>query len=41
MERETEKKLKYGAWGLIVGAVITMIIGFAWGAGQPPARPKR
>ena len=31
MELETEKKLKYGAWGLVVGAVITMIIGFAWG----------
>ena len=22
---------KYGVWGLIVGAVIAMIIGFAWG----------
>ena len=31
MEQETGKKLKYGAWGLIVGAVIAMIIGFAWG----------
>jgi hypothetical protein len=31
MEPETEGKLKYGAWGLIVGAVIAMVIGFAWG----------
>jgi hypothetical protein len=31
MKPETEGKLKYGAWGLIVGAVIVIIIGFAWG----------
>ena len=28
---ETEAKVKYGVWGLILGAVIAMIIGFAWG----------
>ena len=31
MKPETAVKLKYGAWGLIVGAVIAMIIGFNWG----------
>jgi hypothetical protein len=31
MKPETAGKLKYGGWGLIVGAVIVMIIGFAWG----------
>jgi hypothetical protein len=31
METETAGKLKFGVWGLIVGAVITMIIGFALG----------
>ena len=31
MKQETEGKLKYGAGGLVVGAVIAMIIGFAWG----------
>jgi hypothetical protein len=31
MKPETAGKVKYGVWGLIVGAVITMIIGFAWG----------
>ena len=31
MEQETERKLKYGAWGLVVGAAIAIIIGFAWG----------
>lgn len=31
MKPETEVKVKYGVWGLILGAVITMIIGFAWG----------
>ena len=28
---ETGGKVKFGVWGLICGAVITMIIGFAWG----------
>ena len=31
MKAETEGKIKYGVWGLVVGAVIVMIIGFAWG----------
>ncbi len=31
MKAEMEGKIKYGVWGLIVGAVIAMVIGFAWG----------
>jgi hypothetical protein len=31
MKPESAAKVKYGVWGLICGAVITMIIGFAWG----------
>jgi hypothetical protein len=31
MKAETGVKVKYGVWGLICGAVIVMIIGFAWG----------
>jgi len=31
MKPEIAGKIKYGVWGLIVGAVIAMIIGFAWG----------
>jgi hypothetical protein len=31
MKPETAAKSKYGVWGLICGAVIAMIIGFAWG----------
>jgi hypothetical protein len=31
MKPETGAKIKYGVWGLICGAVVTMIIGFAWG----------
>ena len=27
----TAGKIKYGVWGLICGAVIAIIIGFAWG----------
>ena len=31
MKPETAAKMKYGVGGLICGAVIAMIIGFAWG----------
>jgi hypothetical protein len=31
MKLETAAKIKYGVWGLIAGAVIAMIVGFAWG----------
>ena len=31
MKPETTAKIKYGVWGLVCGAVIAMIIGFAWG----------
>ncbi len=31
MKPETAGKIKFGVWGLICGAVIAMIIGFAWG----------
>jgi hypothetical protein len=31
MKPETTGKVKFGVWGLICGAVIAMIIGFAWG----------
>ena len=31
MKPETEGKIKYGVWGLVCGAIISMIIGFGWG----------
>ena len=31
MTPETAGKVKYGTWGLICGAIISMIIGFGWG----------
>ena len=31
MNPETAGRVKFGVWGLICGAVIAMIIGFAWG----------
>jgi hypothetical protein len=31
MKPETEANIKYGVWGLILGAGIAIIIGFAWG----------
>ena len=31
MKPENAGKLKYGGWGLVLGAVIAMIIGFSWG----------
>ena len=30
MKPETAGKIKFGVWGLICGAIIAMIIGFAW-----------
>ena len=31
MTPATAGKVKFGVWGLICGAVIAMILGFAWG----------
>ena len=31
MKPEMAVKVKFGLWGLVCGAVITMIIGFTWG----------
>jgi hypothetical protein len=31
MQPVSAAKVKYGIWGLIIGAVIAMIVGFAWG----------
>jgi predicted negative regulator of RcsB-dependent stress response len=31
MKAEMEEKIKYGVGGLICGAIVAMIIGFAWG----------
>ena len=31
MKPENAGKIKYGVWGLICGAIITIILGFAWG----------
>ncbi len=30
MKEETELKFKFGIWGIVGGAVLTMIIGFTW-----------
>ena len=31
LKPETTKKVKFGVWGFICGAIVTMIIGFGWG----------
>src|SRR3989304_8967785 len=31
MEPEPAGRVKYGVWGLILGAVIAIVTGFAWG----------
>ena len=31
MKPESTGKIKYGVWGLIVGGIVSMIIGFGWG----------
>jgi hypothetical protein len=40
MKPETAGKIKYGVWSLIFGAVIAMIIGFAWGGWTTAATSK-
>ena len=40
MKPETAGKIKFGVWGIIVGAVIAMIIGFAWGGWTTPSTTK-
>ena len=40
MKPETAGKIKFGVWGIIVGAVIAMIIGFAWGGWTTPGTTK-
>lgn len=41
MKPETESKIKYGVWGVIIGAVIAMIIGFSWGGWTTSGTTKR
>ena len=41
MTPETKGKLKYGSWGLVCGAVFTMIIGFVWGGWTTSFTTKR
>jgi hypothetical protein len=31
MKAETEVKVKYGVWGVVIGAAGAMVIGFNWG----------
>jgi hypothetical protein len=31
MKQATSVKIKYGVWGLILGAAVAMIVGFGWG----------
>jgi hypothetical protein len=41
MKPETAGKVKFGVWGLIAGAVIAMIIGFAWGGWTTSSTTKK
>jgi hypothetical protein len=38
MQPVTAAKVKYGIWGLILGAVIVMIVGFVWGGWKTTGR---
>ena len=40
-EETTKAKLKYGGMGLVLGAVIAVIIGFAWGGWTTSGTTKR
>ncbi len=41
MKTETSGKIKYGVWSLIAGAVVAMIIGFAWGGWSTAATTQK
>jgi hypothetical protein len=41
MKAETSGKVKFGIWGLICGAVVAMIIGFAWGGWSTAATTEK
>ncbi|MBW2450407.1 MAG: hypothetical protein JRE92_08290 [Deltaproteobacteria bacterium] len=41
MKPENAGKIKYGGWGLVCGAVIAMIIGFAWGGWSTAATTQK
>ena len=41
MKTETAGKIKYGVWSLIIGAVIAMVIGFAWGGWSTAATTQK
>jgi len=41
MKPENAGKVKFGVWGLICGAVISMIIGFGWGGWTTAATNQR
>ena len=41
MKPENATKIKYGVWGLICGAIIAMIIGFAWGGWSTAATTQK
>lgn len=41
MKAETEGKIKYGVWGLVCGAVVAIIIGFAWGGWTTASATKK
>ena len=41
MKPETAGKVKFGVWGLICGAVIAIIIGFAWGGWSTAATTQK
>jgi hypothetical protein len=41
MKPENAGKIKYGGWGLVCGAVIAIIIGFAWGGWSTAANTQK
>lgn len=41
MKPETGAMVKHGVWGLVIGAIIAMIIGFAWGGWTTGGRSLR
>jgi hypothetical protein len=41
MKPENASKIKFGIWGIVIGAVIVMIMGFSWGGWSTAATTQK
>jgi hypothetical protein len=41
MKPENASKIKFGVWGIVIGAVVVMIMGFSWGGWSTAATTQK